>query len=239
MRRQIFLYPVPSRNVLFFAWLTTVHSKITAIADIERLSFSLSAYSVSAYTSSPRPDTTPLEFLEPFFQQQIVDSFGGSFLFLRPPSMRQQGVRGVRIHLMLLRLGPRASALKCGYLPVPLLSVRFSPRECEDVPSAGAGVAAGSAAAVSAAAASAAAAAAAAGDSAATVAVDATEIGPPGRDRWCRGVTFRTPVAAATYFAAGASPPGGNRWCRGVAVRTPVAAAANSAAGASPPEGGR
>ena len=41
MRRQIFLYPVPSRNVLFFAWLTTVPSKITAIADIERLSFGL------------------------------------------------------------------------------------------------------------------------------------------------------------------------------------------------------
>ena len=240
MRRQIFLYPVPSRNVLFFAWLTTVHSKITAIADIERLSFALSAYSASAYTSSPRPDTTPLEFLEPFFQQQIVDSFGGSFLFLRPPSMRQQGVRGVRIHLMLLRLGPRASALKCGYLPVPLLSVRFSPRECGDVPSAGAGVAAGSAAAVSAAAASAAAAAAAAaaGDSAATVAVDATEIGPPGGDRWCRGVVFRAPAAPAPNSAAGASPPGGGRWCWGVAFR-PAAPAPNSAGGASPPGGGR
>ena len=136
---------------------------------------------------------------------------------------------------MLLRLGPRASALKRGYLPVPLLSVRFSPRECGDVPSAGAGVAAGSAAAVFAAAgsAAAAAAAAAAGDSAATVAVDGTEIGPPGGDRWCRGVTFRTPVAAASYFAAGASPPGGGRWCRGVVFRTPAAPAPNSAASAS------
>ena len=108
MRRQIFLYPVPSRNVLFFAWLTTVHSKITAIiADIECLSFALLAYSASAYTSSPRPDTTPLEFLEPLtfllqllFQQGGVSSFDLRGLLLRghlglhgPHGVRQQVVR--------------------------------------------------------------------------------------------------------------------------------------------------
>ena len=73
--------------------------------------------------------TTPLVFLlEASFQQQIVDSFGDGVLFLRPPSMRQQGVSGVRAHLMLPRLGPRAPALECGYLTIPPLSVRFSPR---------------------------------------------------------------------------------------------------------------
>ena len=58
--------------------------------------------------------------------------------------MRQQGIHGVRAYLMLPRLGPRGPALECGYLDVPPLSVRFSPRECGNVPSAGAGaVAAG------------------------------------------------------------------------------------------------
>ena len=59
-------------------------------------------------------------------------------LFLRLPNMRQQGISGVRAHLMLPRLGPRAPALECGYLAVPHLSMRFSPRECGNVPSAGA-----------------------------------------------------------------------------------------------------
>ena len=93
------------------------------------------------------------------------------------------------------------SALKCGYLPVPLLSVRFSPRECGDVPSAGAGVAAGSAAAVSAAAASAAAASAAAAVSAAAAAAaaaagDSAAVGA----RWCRGVAFRYPPGSCSSF---------------------------------------
>ena len=46
---------------------------------------------------------------------------------------------------MLPRLGPRAPTLECGYLAVPPLSVRFSPRECGNIPSAGAGVVAGAA----------------------------------------------------------------------------------------------
>ena len=37
------------------------------------------------------------------------------------------------------------SALECGYLAVPPLSVRFSPCECGNVPSAGAGVVAAAA----------------------------------------------------------------------------------------------
>ena len=47
--------------------------------------------------------------------------------------------RGPRSFDMLPRLGPRAPALECRYLAVPPLSVRFSPRECGNVPSAGAG----------------------------------------------------------------------------------------------------
>ena len=46
---------------------------------------------------------------------------------------------------MLPRLGPRGPALECGYLAVPPLSVRLSPRECGNVPSAGAGVVAATA----------------------------------------------------------------------------------------------
>ena len=41
---------------------------------------------------------------------------------------------------MLPRLGTHTLALECGYLAVLPLSVRFSPRECGNVPSAGAGV---------------------------------------------------------------------------------------------------
>ena len=125
MRRQIFLYPVPRRNVLFFAWLTTVPSKITAIADIERLSLALSAYSASAYTSSPRPDTTPLEFLEPLtfllqllFQQGVVSSFDLRGLLLRgllgfhgPHGVCRQVVRAGRAHGQAPRLRPRVAAL--------------------------------------------------------------------------------------------------------------------------------
>ena len=125
IRRQIFLYPVPSRNVLFFAWLTTVPSKITAIADIERLSLALSAYSASAYTSSPRPDTTPLEFLESLtclpqllFQQGVVSSFDlrglllhGLLGFHGPHGVRRQGVRAGRAHGQTPRLRPRVAAL--------------------------------------------------------------------------------------------------------------------------------
>ena len=62
-------------------------SRASAVADIERLSLALSAYSASAYTSSPRPDTTPLEFLEPLTCLLQL-------LFHRPPIMRQQGIRG-------------------------------------------------------------------------------------------------------------------------------------------------
>ena len=61
---------------------------------------------------------------------------------------------------MLPRLEPRAPALECGYLALPSLSVRFSPRKCWNVPSAGA-------VAVAAAARDSAAGAVAAGDSAA------------------------------------------------------------------------
>ena len=46
---------------------------------------------------------------------------------------------------MLPRLVPRATALECGYLAVPPLSERFFPRECGNVPSAGAGVVAAAA----------------------------------------------------------------------------------------------
>ena len=46
---------------------------------------------------------------------------------------------------MLPRRGPRAPALECGYLAVPPLSVRFSPRECGNVPSAAAGAVAAAA----------------------------------------------------------------------------------------------
>ena len=42
-------------------------------------------------------------------------------------------------------------------------------------------------------------------DSAATAFVDGTEIGPPGGDRWCRVVAFRTPAASAPASAAGVS----------------------------------
>ena len=122
--RDSFTQP-PSRNVLFFARLTTVPSKITAIADIERLSFALSAYSASAYTSSPRPDTTPLEFLELLtcllqllFQQGVVSSFDLRGLLLRgllgfhgPHDVRQQVVRAGRAHGQAPRLRPRVAAL--------------------------------------------------------------------------------------------------------------------------------
>ena len=39
----------------------------------------------------------------------------------------------------------------------------------------------------------------------ATAALDATEIGPPGRDRWCRGVAFHAPTAPAPSSTVGAS----------------------------------
>ena len=48
--------------------------------------------------------------------------------------MHQQGIHGIRAYLVLPRLGPRAHALECGYLAVPPLSVRFSPREFRNVP---------------------------------------------------------------------------------------------------------
>ena len=100
-------------------------------------------------------------------------------LFLRPPNMGKQGIRGVRAHLMLPRLGPRAPALECGYLAVPPVSVRFSPRECGNFPSAGAGAVAGAVAVVAGAGDSAAAAvAAAAGDSAVSVFRIAVSMGP-------------------------------------------------------------
>ena len=64
---------------------------------------------------------------------------------------------------MLPRLGPRAPALECGYISVPPLSVRFSPRECWNVPSAGAAAGDSAAGAVAAAAGDVAAGAVAAG----------------------------------------------------------------------------
>ena len=70
-----------------------------------------------------------------------MDSFDGGVLFHSPLGMRQQGIRSVRAHLVLPRLGPRAPALECGYLAVSPLSTRFSPRECRNVPAAGAAAA--------------------------------------------------------------------------------------------------
>ena len=85
---------------------------------------------------------------------------------------------------MLPRLGPRAPALECGYLAVPPLSVRFSPRECGNVPSAGA-------CAVAAGAVDSAAGAGAAGaeDSAAGAVADGAVAA--GGVRGCRGIAFR------------------------------------------------
>ena len=117
-----------------------------------------------------------------------MDSFDGGILFHVPLGMRQQGIRGVRAHLVLPRLGPRAHALKCECLAVPPLSVRFSPREYRNVAAAGAAAAfvitvAGIAAA--AAAADAAVAAVAAAAAAAVAVCDAADavVGPPGGDR--------------------------------------------------------
>ena len=70
-----------------------------------------------------------------------MGSFNGGVLFHGPLGMRQQGIRGVRAHLVLPRLGPRAHALEGGYLAVPPLLVRFPPRECRNVPAAGAAAA--------------------------------------------------------------------------------------------------
>ena len=118
-----------------------------------------------------------------------MDSFDGGILFHVPLGMRQQGIRGVRAHLVLPRLGPRAHALKCEYLAVPPLSVRFSPRECRNVPAAGAAAAfvitVASIAAAAAAAAVAAVAVAAAAAVAAVAVCDAAGavVGPPGGDR--------------------------------------------------------
>ena len=111
--------------------------------------------------------------------------------FHGPHGIRQQGIRVGRGHGQAPRLGPRASTLQCGELAENLRVPRRSPHERGKVPPVVA-VTAGTAVVAAV---------------AATAAVDATEIGPPGGDRWCRGVVFRTPAAPAPApgSAAGAS----------------------------------
>ena len=115
-----------------------------------------------------------------------MDSFDGGVLFHGPLGMHQQGIHTVHTPLVLPRLGPRAPALECAHLAVPPLSVRFSPRECRNVPAAGAaaasvitvaGIAAAAAAAAGVAAVSVVAAAAAVGAAVAAL------VGLPGGDR--------------------------------------------------------
>ena len=112
--------------------------------------------------------------------------------FHGPHGIRQQGIRAGCPHGQAPRLGPRSFALQCGKLTENLQIPRRSPHERGKVPAVVAvtTVTAGTAAVVAA---------------AATAVVDAIEISPPGGDRWCRGVAFRTLAAPATSSAVGAS----------------------------------
>ena len=106
--------------------------------------------------------------------------------------MRQQGIRVGRAHGQAPRLGPCASAFQFGELDENLQVTRRSPHERGKVPAVVAVTAVTAGAAVITAV-------------AATTAVDATEIGHPVGDRWCRGVAFHTPATPDPGSVAGTS----------------------------------
>ena len=108
----------------------------------------------------------------------------GHLGFHGPRANRQQGIRVGRAHGQAPRLGPRASALQCGEL---------AERSRAGLPTS-AGRSALSLLLLTA--------GTAVVDAAATAAVDAAKIGPPGGDR--RGVAFPTPAALAPVSVAGA-----------------------------------
>ena len=101
--------------------------------------------------------------------------------------------RSINTHRQAPRLGPRASALEYGELAENVQAPRRSLHKRGKVPAVvgGAAVTAGETVITA---------------PAATTTIDATEIDPPGGERWRRGVSFRSPPPApAPGSAAGAS----------------------------------